>query len=163
MTPDQVLDMHRDIAAVNSNQIALGLSQILRGKTIAEQRECFGGSYAYGFTWLFRDDAKYPGKVMETVSSPQGDAITSVYMNHRCLASVGELARSRELLIKAVAEKVGLSVESVGVDDAGRGRTLGLAELATAQLIDLLADRMGHTVITTGSVGGNAEIAGQLV
>lgn len=163
MTPEQVLDMHRDVVAVNSTQIALGLSQLLRAKTLEEQRQYFGGSHAYGFTWLFRDDAKYPGKVMETVTSPHGDAITSIYLNHNCLATIGELARSRELLIKAVADQAGLSPDAVGVDDAGRGRPLGLAELATAQLIDLLAGRIGHSVITTGSVGGNAEIVGQLL
>lgn len=163
MTPDQVLEKHRSIVAVNSEAIALGLSKSLNSKKDREKRQFFGGNHTYGFTWLYRDEAKYPDKVMETVVSPQGDAITSVYISHSCLTDLGELSRSRELLIKAVAEKVGLSVPAVGIDDTCRGRVLGLAELATAQLIDLLADKMGKSIVVASNIGGENEIAEKLV
>lgn len=158
MTPDQVLEKHRSLVAVNSETITLGLTKLLNAKSEHEKRKFFGGSHTYGFTWLFRDDSKYPGKVMETVVSPQGGAITSVYINHSSVVSLGELANSREQLIKAVAEKVGLSVGAVGVDDTCRGRVLGLAELATAQLIDLLADKMGKSIAVASNIGGSKEI-----
>ena len=93
---------------------------------------------------------------METVVSPKGDAITSVYMNHSIFASLGDLQRARTDLIAAVADRVGLSVESAGVNDEGRGRMLGLAELSTGQLVDLLAERMGSSIVVPNNRGGYA-------
>ena len=68
-------------------------------------------------------------------------------------------ARARPIackLIAAVAERVGLSVESAGVNDEGRGRMLGLAELSTGQLVDLLAERMGSSIVVPNNRGGYA-------
>lgn len=158
MTPEHAIDAYRDLVAVNSQRIALELSQSLRSLSTEQQRNHFGGSMRFGFTWLYRDDAKHPDKVMETVASPTGDAITSVYINHRCLNSLGTLAQARENLINALAQKVGLSYEAIGVEDPGRGRALGLAELSTGQLVDMLSEQMGASVMTTGSVGGDSSV-----
>lgn len=161
MTPQETLDAHRSLVAVNSEKIALELSAKLRARTIDEQRLCFGGDYKSGFFWLFRDDS-HPDKVMETVVSPLGDAITSVYVNCSFNGSIGNLMNARHSLIAAIAEKVGLSVEAMGVEDRGRGRSLNLAELSTGQLIDLLADQMGASLMTTASVGGDVNTAAVL-
>lgn len=161
MTPDQALSKYRDIVAVNSERIALELSQHLRKETQEAQRAVFGGHYNFGFFWLYRHDS-HPDKVMECVVSPQGDAITSVYKNHSAFASIGELLRARTELIAAIAEKVGLSAEAMGISDPGRGRELSLSELSTCQLIDLLSERMGSSVMVTNSVGGDAELADSL-
>ena len=155
MTPEQALSAFRDIVVVNSDRITLELSSKFKKLPEPLQRPHFGGDYKSGFFWLIRDDESHPGKVMETIVSPKGDAITSVYLNHRAFQNMGELMRARAQLIEAVAQKVGLSVEAVGVDDSGRGRILGLAELSTGQLIDLLGERMGSSIVVPNNRGGD--------
>lgn len=150
MTPQETLDQFRDVVVANANQILLEISLDLRNKSLEEQRKAFAGEKAHGFFYLHRMD-KHPEFVFECLVSPYGDAISSLYMNHRIFNSPGELMRARAVLCKAVAEKVGLSVEGVGVDDAARGRTLGLSDLSTGQLIDMLAERMGQSIVTTDS------------
>jgi hypothetical protein len=154
MTPEQVLDKYRGIVAVNSERIALELSQHLRKLTQEQQRAIFGGHHHYGFFWLFRHDS-HPDKVMECVVSTAGDAITSVYVNHNANENIGTLLAARAELINAISDKIGLSVEAIGIDDPGRGRTVGLNELCTGQLIDILTERMGASVAVTSSIGGD--------
>lgn len=161
MNPQETLDIYRHLVAVNSEKIALELSQKLRASTMEEQRQCFGGDFYTGFFWLFRHDS-HPDKVMETVVSPEGDAITSIYISNSFSSSIGSLMGVRKALIRAISEKVGLSVEAMGIDDQARGRSLNLAELSTAQLVDLLADQLKSSVLTTSSIGGNVEIASSL-
>lgn len=160
MTPQQVLDKYRHIVVVNGQNIALEISQELQAKPQQEQRAHFGGHHKIGFFYLFVG-TKHPNKVLETVVSPQGDAITSVYMVDPIFATTGELLRAREQLIKACAESIGLSVEAVGIEDPARGRLLGLEELGTGQLIDLLAGQLGSTIATTDSVGGSVAVAAE--
>lgn len=156
MTPEQVLSAYRDLVVVNSDQIALEISVDFKKKSEAEQRQFFGGSHQTGFTWIIRSDSLHLDKVMETVVSPTGDAITSLYINHRIFDSQGDLLRARKLLIAAVAQRVGLSPEAAGVDDSGRGRVLSLYELSTGQLVDLLAERMGRSIVVPNNRGGYA-------
>lgn len=155
MTPEQTLHKYRDLVVVNSDKTALEISVAFKNLPEPQQKPHFGGSYASGFTWIIRSE-QHRDKVMETVVSPKGDAITSVYMNHSIFASLGDLQRARTDLIAAVADRVGLSIESAGVNDEGRGRMLGLAELSTGQLVDLLAERMGSSIVVPNNRGGYA-------
>lgn len=156
-TPEATLAKFRDIVVVNSTEISLALSQQLRKQP--DQRAHFGGNQKWGFIYLFRSDKVHPGNVLECVVSPAGDAITSVYREHSAFASLGDLTRAREELIRALAQRVGISVEGMGIDDAGRGRTLSGAELSTGQLIDLLAEQAGASVAVTNSHGADLEKA----
>lgn len=157
-TPEQTFDRFRDVVVDNNSRNVLDLSLQLRKLNLAEQRKHFGGDYSTGFFYLFRSD-KHPELVMESVVAVQGDAITSLYRNHRIFETVGTLMVARAELIKAVAAKLGLSAEKVGIEDPARGRTLGFNELSTGQLIDILADRMGMAVAVVGSYGGDAALA----
>ncbi len=151
MTPEQVSDSMRDVVVINHDRTALEISFDLKEKPKNEQRAAFAGSRETGYFYMHRID-KFPDTVYECVVSPDGgDAIASVYKNNRIFQNPGELIRARETLIKAIAQKVGLTPESVGVEDEGRGRVLGLSELSTGQLIDMLAERMGRSIITTAS------------
>jgi len=161
-TPEQTLSRFRDVVVSNSSRILLALSIALHKKSHAEQRDAFGGEYKTGFFYLYRNEAIAPGVVMETVVSTAGDGITSLYVNHPALANLSSLVSARRELVAALSEKIGLSVDAVGVDDPGRGRVMGLSELATGQLIDLLAESMGRTVTTTGTHGGDLDILGKL-
>jgi hypothetical protein len=147
------LQQFADVVVVNSERIAHELSLAFRDKTSKQsQRDAFAGNADTGWFYLVRRDDMHTDSVMETVMSPDhGDAITSVYKNHPIFSDKSELLRARDRLIRAISEKVGLSREAIGVDDEGRGRALLLKELSTGQLIDLLAERMGHTVLTTDS------------
>lgn len=147
---EKVLQAFSDVVVVNGNHIALEISLDLKNRPQSQQREAFAGDFAAGYLYLHRMD-KFPDMVFECVVSVAGDAISSVYKNHRIFATTGELLKARQLLTSAIASKVGLSANSVGIDDPGRGRTLGLTDLSTGQLIDMLAERMGSSIIVTTS------------
>lgn len=151
MSPDQVLESVRDVVVINHDRTALEIAFHLKEQPKEVQRKAFAGTEKSGYFYLHRID-KFPDTVYECVmSATDGDAISSTYKNHRVFQNVGELIRARELLVEAIAQKVGLSVQGVGVDDPGRGRTLSLNEMATGQLIDMLAERVGKSVVTTNS------------
>lgn len=157
MNPEMILNQYRGIVVVNSDRIVHEISHEFRQLAEPDQKKHFGGSMTTGFTWLIRSESQHTDKVVETVVSPTGDAITSLYIgNHPAFASLGTLMGSRAELIAAVADRVGLSAEAVGVEDAGRGRRLGLAELSTGQLVDLLAERMGSSIVVPNNRGGYA-------
>lgn len=156
MTPQETLDRFRNVVVVNAQRTALEISQHLRNLPLEQQRQYFGGDHATGFIYLYRHES-HPDKVLETVVSTAGDGITSIYISGPETATIGEVMKMRAALIRAISEKVGLSAELIGVDDAGRGRQLGLTELATGQLVDLLADRMGASVVVSSSIGGDVE------
>lgn len=154
MTPQEVLDKYRHIVVVNGRQVALELSHQLNRLSRQQQRAHFGGDHRSGFFYLFHHEI-HLDKVLETVVSPKGDAVTSVYLADPIFNSMGELMAARVELCNAIALQQGLSLEAVGVDDpGGRGRLLGLEELGTGQLIDLLAGQMGAVVPTTSNIGG---------
>lgn len=165
--PENTLARFRDVVVVNSDKRALAMSQQLRSKSLADQRECFGGNSTSGFFWIFTSP-EFPEEVMECAVSSGGDAITSLYKRHRIFGARGDLIEARTALIAALESSVGLSRAAIGVDDPVRRRTLGLAELATGQLIDLLAEREGCGLIirgtkqTTSSTGGDLTFADQL-
>lgn len=142
-----ILNRVRSLVVVNSANNVLALSLDLQSKPKSAQRPFFGGSQKAGWFYLFSNDSTHPGKVLECVVSPLGDSISSCYMGHPVLGSPGELFRTREQLVDELAAKVGLSWDAVGVDDAARGRTLGLNELSTGQLIDMLQERRDGRVI----------------
>lgn len=156
--PEQTLQRFRDVVVDNNSRTVLELSLALRKLEERAQREHFGGTYREGFVYLYRNDALNPNVVMESVVAVQGDAITSLYRNHPIFTNLNSLIDGRRELMQAVAAKIGLSIESIGIDDSTRGRTLGLSELSTGQLIDILAERIGTTVMVSGSHGGDASI-----
>lgn len=140
---------YSDVVVVNAPKVALELSLKLKSVTMDEQRKSFAGSALAGWFYLFRDGCQ-PNNVYEcVVSTSHDDAIASVYKNHPIFTTPGQLMTARECLVRMLADKVGLSVENVGIDDPGRGRSLALPELSTGQLIDLLAERMGSSIIVT--------------
>lgn len=156
MSAEKILDKYRTVVVVNSDRIVHELSNEFRSQGESDQKAHFGGSHQTGFTWLIRSATQHTDKVVETVVTPRGDAITSLYIgNHPAFASLGTLMSARAELIAAVATRVGLSVEAVGVEDATRGR-MGLHELSTGQLIDLLAERMGSSIVVPNNRGGYA-------
>jgi hypothetical protein len=162
VNPQETLERYRNVVVVNSPRVNLELSQHLRKLPVDMQRARFGGRYGVGFFWLFSHSEVHPDKVMECVVSTAGDAISSTYLVHPMFASLGELLTARENLIKALTEKIGLSIESIGIDDPGRGRALSLPELSTGQLIDILAERMGSSIASTSSMGGDLDLVGKL-
>lgn len=155
---------YKDLVVVNNSERVLALSLALRKLPRAKQRDYFAGSTKAGYFYLFRDDSIDPKVVMECVVSTAGDAISSLYMNHPCNAERNTLVRAREELVVDLARKIGLSIENVGIEDEARGRSLSLGELSTGQLIDLMAERMGKTIITSDShVVGSANDTGPAV
>jgi hypothetical protein len=106
-----------------------------------EQREFFGGTHNSGWFYLFANESSHPGVIMECVMSPAGDSIVALYKTEPWFASPGELARAREICVRALSEKVGLSIEAMGIEDEARGRTLDPGELSFAQLLDMLNER----------------------
>jgi len=148
--------LFRDVVVVNHDRLALELSQKLNAIPRNDQRPFFAASQKGGAVYLFADERVSRDTVLECVMSLAGDAITSLYKVNPIFATPGELLKARERLVDALAAKIGLSVEAIGIDDPGRGRALGLEELSTGQLIDLLAERVGESILTTDShvVGG---------
>lgn len=164
---ESTLGRMRDLVVVNSTRHSLALSQSLRALPVEHQRQHFGGDQQSGFVWLYRDDALHPDMVLETVVSPRGDAVTSVYMNHSINQSLGEVMRARKQLIAALEHSLGMSQASIGIDDYTRGRALDPAEVSTGQLIDLLAERAGAAIFTssasTSSHGGTDALLSEVM
>lgn len=138
---EHVLAAYRDVVVVNSERKTLELSLQMRKMTQAQQRDHFAGTKMTGWFYLYCPEDS--DTVMECVMSERGDSVTSLYKRHRIFASNGELIRARTELMSALSQKIGLSVDAIGIEDETRGRTLGLGELSTGQLIDLLAERSG--------------------
>lgn len=154
---------YADVVVVNANHLALDLSVLMRAEPEASQREFFGGNLKSGYLYLY-SNPKYPEFVFECVMSVDGDAIAAVYRGHPIFASLGEVTKARDRLCDLISAEVGLSVEGVGVDDKARGRTLGLRDLSTGQLVDMLRERTGGKVIavTDNHVAletGNADVS----
>jgi hypothetical protein len=144
------LDRYRTVVVVNADHIALKISLDLKEQSLDVQRRAFAGSKSAGYFYLHSTE-EFPDMVYECVASPEGDdAIASVYLGHRIFNTPGELMSARENLISAIAAQVGLSVEGIGIDDPGRGRSLSLTELSTGQLIDTLAGCSSKSIIQTG-------------
>ena len=148
--PEKTLEQYRDVVVVNADHIALKISLDLKEQPLDAQRRAFAGHRDAGYFYL-HETAEFPNMVYECIASPDGgDAIASVYMGHRIFNSPGELISARANMIKAIAFKTGLSVENIGIDDPGRGRSLNLCELSTGQLIDTLAGFSSKSIIQTG-------------
>lgn len=146
-----VLDSVRDLVVVNSDHHALKLSILLRDGPMADVNNARGGDAYSGYFVLYRHP-DVPGMVLETVISPKHkDGITSVYQEHRMFESRAELMRKRTSLIAELAKEYGLPPESIGIDDVARGRSMGLTELSTGQLIDLLQDRAHGGIVRVKS------------
>lgn len=143
----ETLDRLKSVVVLNAQAVALELSLLFKNEPIAKQRSCFAGSADAGYFYLYAND-KHPDTLFECVMSHEGgDAITSTYKGHPIFNSPGELVSARESAINAIAERAGLSVPAVGIEDPARGRSIGLVELSTGQLIDLLAEQFGGKVI----------------
>ena len=142
------LESVRDLVVVNSNHHALKLSLLMRDGPVGDVKKAYAGNADAGHFYLYRNEA-VQGMVMETVFSPtHKDGITSVYQEHRIFESGAELLRKRAALIVDLAAEYGLPHESIGIDDAARGRQMALTELSTGQLIDLLQDRARGGIVT---------------
>lgn len=148
--PHKTLQKYSDIVVANADHIVLQLSLKLQNEQQFVKRQSFGGTKGSGFFYLYRNDI-HPGKVFECVMQEDGQSISSLYLDNRVFGSVGELIRAREELVDALGRKVGLSPTSIGIEDSERGLTLAPAELSTGQLIDLLADRMGDSIVVTNN------------
>lgn len=147
----ETLNKFRGLTVVNSAEIAQKMSLQLQAATLEVKQSTYGGSPLVGWFYMFRSEA-HAGMVFECVVTPAGDSISSVYMNHSMFDTRAELMRTRESLMGAIATDLGLSIEGVGIDDHTRGRTLGLSELATGQLVDMLAQRVtGKQIIVTNN------------
>lgn len=145
--------IYGDVVVVNSERLATKLSIGLRDVAENVRRDCFAGDNQVGWFYLYRDDDVSADKVLEVVMSKAGDRVVSVYVNHPIFQSRSELMHARRALIKAISKERGLSVESIGVEDPTRGRLLGLDELATGQLIDLLHEQAAAGALVTTADG----------
>ena len=152
MSSENTLAAYSDVVAVNAQHIVLALSSDFKARNEYERRKAFAGSNRAGYFYLFRSQA-FPEQVFECVISrgDPGESMSSLYMNHRIFSTPGTLLEAREALIRAISEKVGLSPEAIGIDDGARGRSVPLHDLATGQLIDLLAERMGKSIVVANS------------
>lgn len=148
-----ILDRVKSLVVVNSNKRTLALTIDLRDAGTEAQRARFAGSQKAGYFYLHTNERLHPNHLMECVVSQAGDSITSLYLGHPALETPGELLRTREALIDELAAKYGLSHESVGIDDETRGRVLGLEELSTGQLIDMLSDQLSLVAPQTDNYG----------
>lgn len=157
MTPQETLDRYRHLVVVNSQRIALQLSQLLQKVPREQASKMMVRNRTAGCFWLFRDP-NVLGTALECVVSPAGgDSVTSLYKDCSEIATPGALLDMRTHLIEALATRVGLSVEAVGIQDQTRGRLVGLNELATGQLLDLLAEQLGSGLtLASNSVVSNS-------
>lgn len=151
---NEILQRHADVVVVNADHIARAMGLKLAAVSEEARRETFGGNPKTGHFYLYRDE-EFPGKVFECVVSHGGFSMTSLYMAHRIFGTRADLMRARESLMDAIGATVGLPAESIGVDDQDRG-TVGLADMATGQLIDMLNGRVGNQII----VANNLSVAG---
>jgi hypothetical protein len=141
---------YMNVVVMNADRIALELSLDLKNKSQQEQRAAFAGSKESGYFYL-HTMPKHPDVVFECVVTTAGDAISSVYKGHRIFNSAGELIRARNDMMAAISARIGLSQSLIGIADEARGRDLMLSELATGQLIDLFAERVGKSIVVTNS------------
>jgi hypothetical protein len=170
MSYENTIDEFRDVVVDNSDRRMMILTQDLRAQSAARQSAAFAQHADAGGFYLYANPEKLPGVVFECVRGFQGDSISSCYRDHRIFASAGTLIAARAKIIGALAQKIGMPAESIGIDDEARGRALGLHELATGQLLDLLAEKSGRVLIETDThsvdgrqhasnpVLGNAEV-----
>lgn len=150
----ETFEKYRSIVVANHDYAAHALALELRKLSLSEQRNHFGGDPKVGYVYLFRKDELYPDLVYECVASASHkDAIVSTYKNCAALNDLASVLRTRAELIAACATKIGMPAESIGIDDEVRGRALGLEELSTGQLVDVLAERLGKTILRTDSYG----------
>lgn len=147
----EILQQYSDIVVINADNLALRMGLKIQDLGITKQKESFGGNKDSGYLYLF-DSEEFPDAIYECiVSTVGGDAVTSLYKPNRIFGSVGELIRARIRLIEAIAASVGIDRHNVSVDDEGRGRALFLEELSTGQLVDMLAGRMGKSIVVSNS------------
>lgn len=100
----------------------------------------------YGVVCIFRNETRWPGKIIEYVKGSKGDSISSLYEASPALATARDLGRVRKDLILEIAAKMQALPSRIGINDAGRERAVPLREMGTAQLIDMLAK------LTTGGL-----------
>lgn len=157
---NRTLEAYRDVVVVNGERLTLEMNLDFGKKRKEEQRQYFGGDRTVGWFYLYNSAKLHPDTVMECVMSEAGDSITSLYKRHPIFASQGSLMTARNALMFALSEKIGLSIEAIGIEDEARGRTLGLSELSTGQLIDMLAERSGVVIAAKTDSYGN-DLPGQ--
>lgn len=163
MTPEQTLERYRHIVVSNSDRKAHELDYFFRQLSENDQARHFFARRGVGSIWLYRD-RRHPEYVLEIVYSQEhGDCISSLYKDCAENGSSGALLETREHLIKALSEKVGLSPEAMGIDDEARGRALAPHELGTGQLIDLLAEQFGSTIAIADQRSGNTGLMDKLL
>lgn len=140
----ETLDRVRNLIVVEDDQLLLALTLDLQKRDRSAQMMALAVSNEWGSVYVYANDNLLPNLVLECVMSREhGDSISTLYRGHPIFNTKADLIRTRLELIRELAAKVGLSVESAGVEDPVRGRYLGLGELGTAQLIDLLMERSG--------------------
>lgn len=137
-----IIERVRNLVVLNNDHALLELSLDLRERDKAFQRSCFGGSHETGWFYLHGNEAKRRGMVFECVAIPGGETVSTLYMAHPIFNSVADLQRTREELCKLLGEKMGMDYRNMGIFDPSRGREVGVEEMATAQLIDLVLDQL---------------------
>lgn len=94
-----------------------------------------------GVVAIFSDQERYPGKVVEVVSSQDGsDACMTLFANDSIFGDLTKLEALRKELIYAIASRFTALPGLLTIMDEERGKKVLLREMGTAQLIDLLAD-----------------------
>ena len=90
---------------------------------------------------VFSDQERHPGKIVEVVSSLDGeDACMTLYMENPIFGELTKLAELRKEVICAIGSRFVSLPGLMTVMDEARGKKVLLREMGTAQLLDLLAD-----------------------
>jgi hypothetical protein len=156
MNPSETLAKYSSVVVVNADHIALRMSLALAAESVEVRNACYGGSPGIGFFYLYAHP-DYPETVFECVVTPSGESITSLYKGHPIFENRAELMGARASIIVGIAQSVGLSVSAIGVDDGERGR-VGLSEMATGQLIDMLNRREGKSIVVPNSLSAAGQV-----
>lgn len=96
-----------------------------------------------GTITIFSDQERHPGKIVEVVSSLDGeDACMTLYAENPIFGELTKLAELRKEVIYALGSRFTALPGLTTVMDEARGKKVLLREMGTAQLLDLLADYM---------------------
>ena len=84
-------------------------------------------------------DDRYPDYVLELVMGAEESSVSTLFMRHPTFTARKSLAGARKELITEIGVATMSLPSRVAIRDEGRGRDVALAEMSTAQLVDILA------------------------
>lgn len=139
-----IFEKHFDLTPLNDEAATNALLQILVDTPRERLPEIYGASGKAGCFYLLMSDL-FPNKVLEYVPDAQQDSsVTTLYQNNSIFQSRQALVDAREEIIAAIDVLLMSVPGTATVFDEGRGNQYRLAELGTAQLLDVLQHFYNH-------------------